>query len=138
MRENRTHGSEGGETGKTTGLSYPYTGKASPLPRLALGTGEAGCRHEYGRVIGGWMAPDDPNASGNEGEDSPPDENEAASSKAPSDSGQDGTGPEADSEVPPSEAGGVDQSEIDALIRGLENYDLEETFPGTSFLGRLL
>ena len=24
MRENRTHGSEGGETGKTTGLSYPY------------------------------------------------------------------------------------------------------------------
>ena len=25
MRENRTHGSEGGETGKTTGLSYPYS-----------------------------------------------------------------------------------------------------------------
>jgi hypothetical protein len=24
VRENRTHGSEGGETGNSTGLSYPY------------------------------------------------------------------------------------------------------------------
>ena len=75
------------------------------------------------------MAPENPNDSGNEGTGSPPDENEASASKVPPEAGQDELSPEADSDVPSADPGGVGQDEIDALIRGLEDSDSTPASP---------
>ncbi|MCH7910228.1 MAG: hypothetical protein IIB38_11490, partial [Candidatus Hydrogenedentes bacterium] len=67
------------------------------------------------------MAPDDPNDSGNEGQDVPPDKEEATGFDTPGEPGQEGSTEGAGSETSPAGDARVDQSDIDTLIRGLDD-----------------
>ena len=66
------------------------------------------------------MAPDDSKDSGDESQDVPPDEEEATGPDTPGEPEQERTGAGVDSAPDSPDAAEVDQSEIDALIRGLD------------------